>query len=67
MSDCLLARTRVQLIVTLRKELVGADIVHAVMLHIAGALVYLNVGTLNWILILLLLIGSLPEVLWAAS
>ncbi len=44
------------------KELVGADIVHAVMLHIAGALVYLNAGTINWTLVLLLLIGSLPGV-----
>jgi uncharacterized protein len=44
------------------KELVGADIVHAVMLHIAGAIVYFNAGTINWTLVLLLLIGSLPGV-----
>ncbi len=44
------------------KELVGADIVHAVMLHIAGAIVYFNACTINWTLVLLLLIGSLPGV-----
>lgn len=44
------------------KELVGADIVHAVMLHIAGATVYFNAGTINWTLVGLLLIGSLPGV-----
>lgn len=44
------------------KELVGADIVHAVMLHIAGALVYMNAGTINWTIVGLLLIGSLPGV-----
>lgn len=44
------------------KELVGADIVHAVMLHIAGAIVYFNAGTINWTIVGLLLIGSLPGV-----
>jgi uncharacterized membrane protein YfcA len=32
------------------------------MLHIAGAIVYFNAGTINWTLVLLLLIGSLPGV-----
>lgn len=44
------------------KELVGADISHAVVLHVAGTLAYLNVGTINWNIVLLLLIGSLPGV-----
>jgi uncharacterized membrane protein YfcA len=44
------------------RELVGADIVHAVMLHIAGAIVYFNAGTINWTIVILLLIGSLPGV-----
>ena len=44
------------------KELVGADIVHAVMLHIAGTIVYFNAGTINWPIVGLLLIGSLPGV-----
>lgn len=44
------------------KELVGADIVHAVMLHIAGTIVYFNAGTINWTIVGLLLIGSLPGV-----
>lgn len=44
------------------KELVGTDIFHAVMLHIAGALVYINAGTINWTIVGLLLIGSLPGV-----
>lgn len=44
------------------KELVGTDIFHAVMLHIAGAIVYFNAGTINWTIVGLLLIGSLPGV-----
>lgn len=44
------------------KELVGVDIVHAVMLHIAGAVVYFSAGTINWSMVGLLLIGSLPGV-----
>ncbi len=44
------------------KELVGADISHAVVLHVAGTLAYLNAGTINWTLVVLLLIGSLPGV-----
>ncbi len=44
------------------KELVGTDIFHAVMLHIAGALVYFNAGTINWRIVGLLLLGSLPGV-----
>lgn len=44
------------------KELVGADISHAVVLHVAGTLAYLNAGTINWTLVMLLLIGSLPGV-----
>src|SRR5579872_3098072 len=38
------------------KELVGADIVHAVMLHIAGTIVYFNAGTINWTIVGLLLL-----------
>ncbi|HJT55536.1 MAG TPA: sulfite exporter TauE/SafE family protein, partial [Ktedonobacteraceae bacterium] len=44
------------------KELVGTDIAHAVMLHIAGAVIYFNSGTIDWRLVGLLLIGSLPGV-----
>lgn len=44
------------------KELVGADISHAVVLHVAGTLAYLHAGTINWTLVTLLLIGSLPGV-----
>lgn len=44
------------------KQLVGADIVHAVMLHLAGAIAYFSSGTINWTLVGLLLIGSLPGV-----
>jgi uncharacterized membrane protein YfcA len=44
------------------KSLVGTDIFHAVMLHIAGVLVYFNAGTINWMIVGLLLIGSLPGV-----
>ena len=44
------------------KELVGADISHAVVLHVAGTLAYLNAGTINWTIVFLLLIGSLPGV-----
>ena len=32
------------------------------MLHIAGAIVYFNAGTINWSIVGLLLIGSLPGV-----
>jgi len=44
------------------KELVGTDISHAVMLHIAATLVYFNAGTIDWRLVGLLLLGSLPGV-----
>src|ERR1700686_2346682 len=44
------------------KELVGTDISHAVMLHIAATLVYFNAGTINWTIVRLLLLGSLPGV-----
>ena len=44
------------------KELVGADISHAVMLHVAGTIAYFNAGTIDWTIVLLLLIGSLPGV-----
>ncbi len=49
------------------KELVGADIVHAVMLHIAGAVAYFNAGTINWTIVGLLLIGSLPGVFFGSK
>lgn len=44
------------------KELVGADIVHGLVLNIAGAIVYFAAGTINWTIVGLLLIGSLPGV-----
>ena len=44
------------------KELVGTDISHAVMLHIAASLVYFSAGTIDWRLVGLLLLGSLPGV-----
>lgn len=44
------------------KELVGADITHAVALHLAGTIAYLIAGTINWPMVALLLIGSLPGV-----
>jgi len=44
------------------KELVGTDISHAVMLHIAATMVYFGAGTINWTLVGLLLLGSLPGV-----
>jgi uncharacterized membrane protein YfcA len=44
------------------KELVGADIVHAVALHLAGAIAYFIGGTINWPIVGMLLIGSLPGV-----
>ena len=44
------------------KKLVGTDISHAVLLHIAAASVYFSAGTINWTLVGLLLLGSLPGV-----
>lgn len=44
------------------KKLIGTDISHAVMLHTAGALVYFSAGTINWMIVGLLLVGSLPGV-----
>lgn len=44
------------------KKLVGTDISHAVLLHIAAASVYFSAGTINWTIVGLLLIGSLPGV-----
>ena len=45
------------------KELVGTDIFQAFMLLAAGAIGYLVAGTINWPVVGLLLIGSLPGVL----
>ena len=45
------------------KELVGTDIFQAFMLLAAGAIGYLAGGTINWPIVGLLLIGSLPGVL----
>jgi uncharacterized membrane protein YfcA len=45
------------------KELVGTDIFQAFMLLAAGVIGYLNAGTINWPIVGLLLIGSLPGVL----
>lgn len=44
------------------KELVGTDIFQAFMLLAAGAIAYLISGTINWPIVGLLLIGSLPGV-----
>jgi len=45
------------------KELVGTDIFQAFMLLASAAIGYLNAGTINWTLVMLLLNGSLPGVL----
>lgn len=45
------------------KELVGTDIFQAFMLLAAGAIGYLTAGTINWPIVGLLLLGSLPGVL----
>ena len=44
------------------KELVGTDIFQAFMLLASGAIAYLTAGTINWPIVGLLLIGSLPGV-----
>ncbi len=44
------------------KELVGTDIFQAFMLLAAGAIAYIVAGTINWHIVGLLLIGSLPGV-----
>src|SRR5947209_2730740 len=44
------------------KELVGTDIFQAFMLLASGMIGYLMAGTINWTLVVLLLIGSLPGV-----
>ena len=44
------------------KELVGTDIFQAFMLLAAGAIAYIAGGTVNWPIVGLLLIGSLPGV-----
>lgn len=49
------------------KELVGADIVHAVALHLAGAIAYFAAGTINWPIVGMLLIGSLPGVFFGSK
>lgn len=45
------------------KELVGTDIFQAFMLLAAGAIGYLTAGTINWPIVGLLLLGSLPGVI----
>lgn len=44
------------------KELVGTDIFQAFLMLLAGSLAYLGSGSINWTIVLLLLIGSLPGV-----
>ena len=44
------------------KELVGTDIFQAFMLLAAGAIAYLSADTINWPIVGMLLIGSLPGV-----
>ena len=45
------------------KELVGTDIFQAFMLLASGAIAYIIGGTINWPIVGMLLIGSLPGVL----
>jgi uncharacterized membrane protein YfcA len=45
------------------KELVGTDIFQAFLLLASGAIGYLTAGTINWPVVALLLLGSLPGVL----
>ncbi len=45
------------------KELVGTDVVQAFLLLLAGSIGYISTGGINWSLVGLLLIGSLPGVL----
>lgn len=44
------------------KELVGTDIFQAFLMLLAGSLAYLGTGSINWNIVALLLIGSLPGV-----
>lgn len=44
------------------KELVGTDIFQAFLMLLAGSLAYLGTGSINWTIVALLLIGSLPGV-----
>lgn len=44
------------------KELVGTDVFQAFMLLASAVIGYLNAGTINWTLVMLLLFGSLPGV-----
>lgn len=44
------------------RELVGTDIFQALLLLIAGSLVFISFGSVNWGLVFSLLIGSLPGV-----
>ena len=44
------------------KELVGTDIFQAFMLLASGAIAYIVAGTINWPIVGMLLIGSLPGV-----
>ncbi|HEY7416509.1 MAG TPA: sulfite exporter TauE/SafE family protein [Ktedonobacteraceae bacterium] len=44
------------------KELVGTDIFQAFLMLLAGSLAYLGTGSINWNIVGLLLIGSLPGV-----
>jgi len=44
------------------KDLVGTDIFQAFMLLAAGSIGYLIANTINWNLVILLLLGSLPGV-----
>jgi uncharacterized membrane protein YfcA len=45
------------------KELVGTDVFQAFIMLLAGSIGYLFAGTINWTLVGLLLIGSLPGVI----
>ena len=45
------------------KELVGTDVFQAFMLLAAGAIAYISAGTINWTLVGLLLLGSIPGVI----
>ncbi|HET7641185.1 MAG TPA: sulfite exporter TauE/SafE family protein, partial [Ktedonobacteraceae bacterium] len=44
------------------KELVGTDVFQAFMLLAAGSIAYITAGTINWPIVGMLLIGSIPGV-----
>jgi uncharacterized membrane protein YfcA len=49
------------------RQLVGADIVHAVPLTLVAGLGHAALGTVDWVMLLGLLIGSLPAIHMGAA